>query len=72
MTLFKITKLIHDRFGIFINPIDLKPKMTYLTIKARINRGRVMSNYTPEVIWDDYVEGCACCALNYGLEDDDE
>ena len=33
---------------------------------------RVMNNYTPEVIWDDYVEGCACCALNYGLEDDDE
>lgn len=31
-----------------------------------------MSNYTPEVIWDDYVEGCACCALNYGLEGDDE
>jgi hypothetical protein len=35
-------------------------------------RERVMSNYTPEVIWDDFVEGCACCALNYGLEDDDE
>jgi hypothetical protein len=40
MTLFKITKLIHDKTGIFINPIDLKPKMMYLTIKARINRGR--------------------------------
>lgn len=35
-------------------------------------RERVMSNYTPELIWDDFVEGCACCALNYGLEDDDE
>jgi len=39
MKLFKITKLIHDRFGIFINPIDLKPKMIYLTIKAKLERG---------------------------------
>jgi hypothetical protein len=38
MTLFKITKLIHDRFGIFINPITIKPKYLYLAIKARINR----------------------------------
>ena len=29
-----------------------------------------MSNYTPELIWDDYVEGCACCALNYGVEEE--
>jgi hypothetical protein len=40
MTRFKVTKLIHDRFGIFINPIDLKPKMIYLTIKAKLERGR--------------------------------
>jgi hypothetical protein len=40
MTLFKITKLIHDKTGIFINPIDLKPKMIYLTIKAKLERGR--------------------------------
>jgi hypothetical protein len=39
-TLFKVTKFIHDKTGIFINPIDLKPKMMYLTIKARIDRGR--------------------------------
>jgi hypothetical protein len=40
MTLFKVTKLIHDRFGIFINPIDLKPKMIYLTIKAKLEMRR--------------------------------
>lgn len=28
-----------------------------------------MANYEPELIWDDFVEGCSCCALNYGLED---
>jgi hypothetical protein len=35
MTLFKITKLIHDKTGIFINPITIKPKYLYLAIKAR-------------------------------------
>ena len=40
MTLFKVTKLLYDRTGIFINPIDLKPKMIYLTIRARLRRGR--------------------------------
>jgi hypothetical protein len=38
--LFKVTKFIHDKFGIFINPFDLKPKMIYLTIKAKLERGR--------------------------------
>jgi hypothetical protein len=28
-----------------------------------------MSNYEPELIWDDFVEGCACCELNYGLSE---
>jgi hypothetical protein len=28
-----------------------------------------MSNYEPELIWDDFVEGCACCEINYGLSD---
>jgi hypothetical protein len=27
-----------------------------------------MSNYEPDLIWDDYVQGCSCCALNYGVE----
>ena len=40
MTLFKITKLIHDKTGIFINPITIKPKMIYLTIRAKLERGR--------------------------------
>ena len=31
-----------------------------------------MANYEPELIWDDYVEGCACCALNYGIEEEEE
>jgi hypothetical protein len=40
MTLFKITKLIHDKTGIFINPITIKPKYLYLTIKAKLERAR--------------------------------
>ena len=36
MTLFKITKLIHDKTGIFINPFNLKPKNIYVTIKAKL------------------------------------
>lgn len=41
-TLFKVTKFIHDRFGIFINPFDLKPKNIYRNIKAKlaIRRGQ--------------------------------
>jgi hypothetical protein len=31
-----------------------------------------MANYEPELIWDDYVEGCACCALNYGIEEEEK
>jgi hypothetical protein len=34
-TLFKVTKFIHDKTGIFINPITIKPKYLYLAIKAR-------------------------------------
>jgi hypothetical protein len=29
-----------------------------------------MSNYTPEFISDDFVDGCDCCAWN--LEDESE
>lgn len=32
-TLFKVTKFIHDKFGIFINPFDLKPKTIYTRLK---------------------------------------
>jgi hypothetical protein len=38
MTLFKITKFIHDRYGIFINPINIKPKMIYYTIKGKVKK----------------------------------
>jgi len=40
MTLFKITKLIHDKTGIFINPYDLKPKNIYTTMKAKLKMRR--------------------------------
>jgi len=35
-TLFKVLKFIHDRFGIFINPFDLRPKNIYRNIKAKL------------------------------------
>jgi hypothetical protein len=38
MTLFKITKLIHDKYGIFINPINIKPKMIYYTIRGKLRK----------------------------------
>jgi len=36
--MFKVTKFIYDKCGIFINPITIKPKFIYLTIKAKVMR----------------------------------
>jgi hypothetical protein len=35
---YKVTKLIHDRLGIFINPITIRPTFIYSSIKARYKR----------------------------------
>ena len=34
----KLSKLIYDKCGIFINTITIKPKFIYLTIKAKLGR----------------------------------
>jgi hypothetical protein len=34
----RLSKIIYDKTGIFINPITIRPKHIYLTIKAKLER----------------------------------
>jgi len=37
--MLKLFKIFYDKTGIFINPITIKPRFIYLTVKSKLNKG---------------------------------
>jgi hypothetical protein len=37
--MLKLSKIFYDKTGVFINPITIKPKFIYVTVKSKFNRG---------------------------------